>query len=376
MQKTFTSIISAYILLILASCKHEYIDTPPTLSLADTTWTSVQSINYDKTILKTAFVTNNSLYMIGNNYFLEMNDKEELVKSELISKNGIGTGRFNSPYINSKFSVYKEVNDDKTPIFTIRETTNPKIKTTIDISQIDTNYFYINGYNYPFCAINDENQLILSVAYRNWQNLNSVSYDNYFLIFNLFKSQDSVGYKIDKLIKVPDSRKYNELEPALVTRIFPYDYGFYFTSKYSEVKFVSTRTGSVDKYFPFNGGIFSNRNDTLFLLGYNTQDILSIYSKPKLNTEWNGATLTELPLGFNGYKFKLIDNQYIIYWGSQIWHLTFNDTKNTFSIKEIQNIGLSSAFIEDVCLFNDKIYILSGNGLFTKPLKTFFSYQK
>jgi hypothetical protein len=177
MQKTFTSIISAYILLILASCKHEYIDTPPTLSLADTTWTSVSSINYDKTILYTGFATDSSLYMVGNNYFLEMNKKEELIKSELISKNGVTTGKQNNPYINSKYCVYKDGDIRRSSVFTIRETSNPKIKTTIDISEIDTNYFYIDSFFYPFCAINNENQLILSIVHRDWQNINGVSYD-------------------------------------------------------------------------------------------------------------------------------------------------------------------------------------------------------
>jgi hypothetical protein len=188
----------------------------------------------------------------------------------------------------------------------------------------------------------------------------------------MFQSQDSVGYKIDKLIRVPDSRQYNEFRPATVTRIFPHDYGFYFSSLNSKVKFVST-AGTVKEYFPFSNGIFSNKNDTLFLFGHDATNKLSIYSKPKTATEWTGISLKDVP---NGLQYKVIDNQYIFHNGSQIWHISSDDNKNSFSINELKNAGLESVIIDDVCLFNNKVYILSGNGLFTKPLKTFFSYQK
>jgi hypothetical protein len=81
------------------SCKHEYVETSLPLSVTDTTWTSVSSINYDKTILYTGFATDSSLYMVGNNYFLEINKKEELIKSELISENGVTTGKQNNQYV-------------------------------------------------------------------------------------------------------------------------------------------------------------------------------------------------------------------------------------------------------------------------------------
>jgi hypothetical protein len=375
MKQIINLVLSSISILYFISCKHEYIETLPPVSATDTIWQSVSSVNYDKIILKSGFATEKGLLLVGNNHFLEMNQQEELVKSELISKEGIGLSRWNSPIMTPQYFAYQVDSGYQNNTFTIRETANPKIKTTINISKLDTNYFYINSSVHPFGTINDKNQLILSIAYRKWQNSNRASYDNFFLVLDLFKSTDSIGWRFNKLIQVPDSRGFNDLQPARLEGIFPYEEGFYFLSSYAHLKYVSTQTGASQTFFRFNGGSFLPIKDTLYLIGYGKGNVVSIYAKPNNSAEWMGYNLTEFSGGFNGFQFKNIGNQFITFWSNQLWHVTLSSDKKTFSIKEIQNTGLKGASIQDLCIFNDKIYLISGNGSYTKPIKTFFTYK-
>ena len=359
--------------LCLSSCKHDRLDTPTPILASDTLWRTVAAVNYDKTILNTAFSTDSSLYLVGNNYHLEVNKNEQLVSSTLISKAGLGFSYSDDPYMNAKYTVYQTHGYYQNTELTIRENARPNIKTTIDISQIDTNYMYINGRN--FCAINDKNQLIVSIAYRKWQNPNRVSYDSYFLIFDLQTAQDSVAYRINKLIKVPDSRAFTDYQPTRIYQIYPVEDNFYFSGIYANLQFVNITSGSSSVLSPYLYGDFLTVKDTLHIIGYGKNIALTMYSKPLKapNTDWLGYTLTDL--SYNGYQFRSIDDKFIFFWSYQLWELSLSADKKYFSIKELKNYGLNGVSIQDVCLFNNKVYLATSNGLFTKPLKTFFTYK-
>lgn len=81
-----------------------------------------------------------------------------------------------------------------------------------------------------------------------------------------------------------------------------------------------------------------------------------------------------LPDAYRQLTFKLVNNQLIAMYNSQLFQLKF--TGNTLTPTELDNTNLFGNQITSVAAFHNTVYVSTLSGVFTKPLRTFLTPKK
>gem|GEM_PF-6746979 len=359
---------------IFTACKKDpAIVTPKLMPIsADTTWVLDSSVNLDRKILLNSCVFESKLYLLGDDYFITIDSSTHTTSSTLIASNGQNLGVYSQPVITPLVYAYLST-DDSSVVVGLNE--HPNISVSVNVINSDTNIYTIavsGDLNEagPIIAINNLNQLLVPVE------LTTKSDSVMYLAFALYDitantGSTSLSVSFNRIIV---NRMDSVQMPLQIYRIQAVGDDFYFTSSDNFVTYKIDPLGNFTKIFEGNENIFFlSINDTLNGIGAPLYgDPLKWYINNPGTNLWTGYSINASP-SLTGC--TTIQNKIIAYSLGQIWEFSFNKSTPEVTIKELDNSNISDTYITSIITFDNRVYVTTINGLYSKPLSKFFKYK-
>jgi|GEM_PF-5310245 len=353
------SLLSVLAVLFAACSKDEVRPTPPP---EPAQWQAHPEVRLDKVLCENMFVTDEKLYVAGNNYLLTFNSKHELESSQVLSFRGLALG-LKRPCMNKKFLAYVDVAQK----ITIHLIDKPEISTQIDIKAIDST-FWLPYYTYnQQVAINDQDELLVPVASGNNGETAQV------IRFQLFTSPTNINavYRQSTILATVRTGFTNMMN------VLAYQNDFLVAANRGTYQIFPN--GIAQKVSNITHPYLLKIKDSTFVMGYagsldeNFSVVLALEKSPAV---WQNYR-TSLKEDDGWWRYSTVDNKIMSFVNRNIFQWNLDLTKGKYNIQRISLAGLPPyVAIYDVALFKDKVYITTHNGLFSKPLKDFFVYEK
>lgn len=334
-------------------------ETPPAPQKEKEIWKEHPEVRYDQKILNTARVVGNKLYMAGAYHLLTFNENHQLERSVRLHEAG---------HVNSKPTLGNNVvafGDNNKNSVTLYSLANPEVKLTIDISQHAPAGYRNESISYfnSSMAINENNQLLVKL-FKDFQDRNLV-----YLIYSFEVTAQHITVQTPKLIQMPAP----ENDYTQSTNNCALGETFY-SSVQRQGTYKISATGEIEKLADVRFAYPVQLKDTLALVGHNFNWNVQYQILPTNQSTWQGYETNFQEDGF--MRFWGINHQCLGTYNVQMIHFQMDFKRGKYTLKEIDNEGLAPLMqVENILVFKDLVYITTLNGVFTKPLKDFFTYK-
>lgn len=351
------SLFLFFVLIVLVSCsKDDELEPISNEFNYFTEWSSHPDVNFDKIYLQNGFATDDRLYVVGNNYFLTFDENHQLVDEYLISEAGINIGSTNIPTITEKVFGYKS--DGRfSPSLTLHLNENPSVQTTIDIHAVDTNFVgIITRLNNHFVITDDDILIIPGVE----QIVNNTS----LLAFHFFQlniTDTSIEYNYIKKVNYTVPVSFFEFFNVFLNEEFLY-FGYFATFRLNLETDIITEVSAIQNPYPVQV------QDTFFIVGSTLNSRLSF---DFLINDSQISINTADYFDNNYLRFTSIDDVIIGYRAGMVKMFQING--NQIFIRSINNLDIfGRVTIDKIVEFQNRVYLITHNGLYSKELKEFF----
>jgi hypothetical protein len=348
--------------LLAVACNHEEIRPTPPPEPAQ--WQAHPEVRLDKVLCENMLVTENKLYVVGNNYLLTFNSKHQLESSYFLSSQGItlDNGR---PFMNKKFLAYVDNLNQKINIHLINK---PQVSTQIDIKSLDSTFRLIYYCYNQKVAINDQDELLIPVV-------SGISNTTaHILRFQLFTNDNNINAVHQQSVVFATSNTgFHNLK-----NVIAHKNNFIFSIQF-EGTFQALPDGAIQKINNITSPYLLKTQDSTFVMGYasrSEENFSVLVGVEKAPNVWQSFK-TSFKEDGGWLRYTTIDNKIMSFFNRNLLQWSLDLGKGKYYIKRISLEGLPPyVAIYDVALFKDKVYVTTHNGLYSKPLKDFFVYEK
>jgi hypothetical protein len=355
-------------ILAFASCEDDFNPTGEYY----TAWTPHPEVKYDYTALTNAHVTEDRLYLAGDNYFLTFDEEHNLINKFLFSESAGNKGWFKRPTITDKIFGYRLYETTNSNTFTrrvegrlqIHINENPSKTTVIDLNEVDTAQWYINSNKVNDFIVTKDNQLLIPAFSGSGATIKVAIF-----IFDIVIGQ-TIEYAFNRKIFMPAGATYLPQNEGFVEQG---DY-IYFSSMRALYQIDisnnnALRVGENRFSFLYDVKISS---DTTYLIA--SQGYTTIFSYTTKSGE-NGGIQIGFDNLYGDWQFVNIGGELIGYYYQAIGQFSLDFQKNYIDIKNLQDEDLEGGIYKMIA-FKDRVYCATINGLFFKKIDNFFQEEK
>lgn len=372
MKNTLLKIIFFSLILVLwAACRPKYDDlTTPNPTTAEPTkkpWQTHPSVLFENFSCVAAYADSSKMYVLGHNYFMEFDSTHRLVKQTKYRSDS--SRKHNEiPYVGERFFAYWDYwykDGQSKDSIVIHRTDNPAIKYVLNRQNFS---FYISGSltdgfsQTPFCTVMG-NKLLLFFYTR----LPNSQYKSFIAVCQINDLPNS--FTVDYQYSIEIGQQFE----SIISNIYPKnEEELYIGTDTSKI--VNIRTRSITPLSPFIAyPKIGKLKDTLYFLGRNERNGLTV--RTLINHEWKSYDFGEAGSHLAFFHYFFTNNQCIGMYNNAIAHFQFTTVANDLGInyREIDRFG--AGLIKQVIRFKDRMYIISENGLYYKPLSEWLVYR-
>lgn len=364
--------ILSFCAILISSCKKDapIYEKSAENDVEENIWVPVSSLKFgDKNILRARHTDRYIALATATNLVL-LNDSLEPEKSFKTEYNSHSL--YVKPHISNKAVIYASSMPTKQlHIFSLANTVT---QYDFDISTFDTtikNLAFV-GREVPVC-INNNGKMLVVATEEPWNRSGHLrSGYIHFLIFQLELNNDVWIPKFEKQeIYIKDTSEAFAKTSISISNINTDGRDFYVSMRgnYNETLQV-TENAEVSAAYPMYSSYFLPVKDSTHILGFNRFNISWGYITN--NTGYNVVDLNWQDLGF--FRFAAIDNKVIAYYNHQMFLISLDRKMGRYYTTEIDNKGLPFlTTINDILVVDDKVFIATINGAYTKKLENFFT---
>jgi len=225
----------------------------------------------------------------------------------------------------------------------------------IFLNQVDSNFLefiFPSSIRSEAIAINGSNSAL--ICYRRYD----TSYSRIVTMMINFSITDFYGYNRLDTVSTQIIDLNDIVEPLGMYHFFEH----YFVGAHKTHRISSTGENSEC----YSQGIYNMFSTSNGLFGMSFGKMLQ--SKDK-GVSWQ--QIGSISSQFEFMTYKVIDNNIIAHYYSQIFQISLNDSTN--SIRELQNDGLEGNKITSITKFKDKFYVTTLSGVFSRYSKDFYT---
>lgn len=360
MKNRYKKIIFYTLLVILwVSCGPKYDDlntvTPTTAEPIRKPWQTHPSVLFENFSCKAAYADSSKMYVVGHSYFMEFDSTHRLVRKIQYRPDSSRPYYNNLPFINERFFAYWEWRNDS--IFIYR-TDNLAIKYGFTLHNLPFSNLHDLCSSFgetPFCRVMG-NKLLLFLQERK---ANS-EYKNIIAVYQI--NDNPTALSVDYQYYIELGSGYS----GVISNInIKNDEELYIGTDTS--KLVNVRTRSVRLLSPFIAyPKIGKIKDSLYLLGRNQRRGLTV--QVHANQQWKTYDFGEAGNSATFFDYFFTNNQCIALDNDAIalFNFAINGDSMKINYRGIDTYGTGA--IRQVIRFKDRMYIVSENGLYYKPL--------
>ncbi|MCJ8165271.1 hypothetical protein MKJ04_10490 [Pontibacter sp. E15-1] len=221
----------------------------------------------------------------------------------------------------------------------------------------DFNRFALGlSYTQECIGLSDSNTLLIP-----YYSGNDSSFGTRLMLVKLSVSADVFG---NDVVAVTDSKILNVGRSVFIKQIKSMGGNFYVESNFGLDK-VSEK-GEMDRIVSgeFVDGLFAHKGNYYAVTYHGSKGLSSLFTS---NTGNNWVFVTNLNENVQYLSYYAVsDDLLLASYQSQLFEI---DVNNSFNIRELDNTGLEGNFITGIAKTNDKVYVATQSGLFSKSIE-------
>jgi hypothetical protein len=347
--------VALCIMFALIGCKNETIVEKTVEIEKEHSWKPVKEFSYYDRMQLNSHADSNILYSMNLSDFIKSGFIDSTQTKLFVEPYYLGI----TPSIYQKYpicnSYFAVASHNALRISVSKDPMGYYATAWIFLNQVDNRFLefiFPSSIRSEAIAINGSNSTL--ICYRR----NDTSYSRIVTMIINFSIADYYGYnKLDTV-----STQIIDLNDIVEPLGMYHYFGHYFVGAHKTHRISSTGEHSVC----YEQGIYNMFSISNELYGMSWGKMLQ--SKDK-GISWQQIGSISSP--FEIMTYKVIDNNIIAHYNSQIFQISLNDSTN--SIRELQNDGLEGNKITSITKFKDKFYVTTLSGVFSRYSKDFYT---
>lgn len=351
-MKTIFSLF-CFAFFIAACTKEKIIEKEIVVNPPEKSWQKHEAFQFGNEEVFNSSISEDNLFLYGHETFSNIN-KEGIVSHALNIL--IAPSRYRLP-LNSEIYLATSSVDG---LVVFRQNLWPVVDgvvSSFNIKDLDSNYhgFDFNRLNTGDAALISKNNKIL-IPYR------TTNTETTFTQLGLLLVQTSVS-----------NESFNVVDTLFTKRFVfqrQFTVGLQTLNLVNNIFFISTndgvyRIGEDNELTKVSSNFFSKifeYNSRFYAISFN-----EVFVSDDLGLTWQSEF--NLSTNLDIFLFEVIDEKLYAFYNSQIFNIEISE--NDFFVQELLNDGLEGSVITSLVKFNEKIYVTSLSGVFSKPYSQF-----